>query len=358
MSFDSANLALQSVCPGNELLYDDKGLPSVMVFIPKFKLSEVITGGADEYHPAFIIDGTVVDGIYISKYQNVVENGRAYSLPGRDPAVNMTWDTARTYCEAKGAGWHLMTKAEWAAIALWCKKNGFMPNGNNNYGKDSTETLQKAIPATYDSEGKILHTLTGTGPMSWRHNNAPDGICDLNGNVSEWTGALRTVYGEIQVLADNNGANSDHSQGASSDQWKAIDATTGAFITPNGSGTTPNSVKVDNVSGVTYGITVTTTSESFNAIISAINCTDAISDAAKATLRAYGLLPEAGGTASDYGNDRLYFNNVAAERLFYSGGGYNGGTNAGVFCSGGYFNSRSYTAAGIGFRAAYASLTT
>ena len=44
-----------------------------------------------------------------------------------------------------------MTKAEWAAIMLWCKKNGFQPWGNNNYGKDSRETLQQAIPATYGS---------------------------------------------------------------------------------------------------------------------------------------------------------------------------------------------------------------
>ena len=113
----------------------------------------------------------------------------------------------------------MMTKAEWAAIMLWCKKNGFQPYGNNNYGKDSRETLQQAIPATYGSgtdAGKIYHVLTGTGPLTWSHNKQLDGIWDLSGNVSGWTGALRTVKGELQVLENNNGANSDNPQTATS----------------------------------------------------------------------------------------------------------------------------------------------
>ncbi len=51
--------------------------------------------------------------------------------------------------------------------------------------------------------------------------------------------------GELQVLENNNGANSDNPQTAASTAWKAIDATTGAFITPDGNGTTANSIKID-----------------------------------------------------------------------------------------------------------------
>lgn len=36
---------------------------------------------------------------------------------------------------------HEITNAEWAAIALWCHKNGTEPKGNNDYGKDASETL-------------------------------------------------------------------------------------------------------------------------------------------------------------------------------------------------------------------------
>lgn len=358
-NFDVADLALQAVAPGNKLLYDDKGLPSVMVYIPKFKLSEVLTNGPDTYHPAFIINGTVVDGIYIGKYQSVVEDGRAYSLPGRDPAANLSWTNAIARCTAKGAGWHMMTKAEWGMIALWCKKNGFFPKGNNNYGKDSTETMYQAIPATYDSEGRVNHTLTGTGPLTWSHDGTMKGIMDLNGNVSEWEGGFRTVKGELQFLVNNNGADSSHDQAASSLEWKALDASTGEFVTPNGSGTTTNSVKVDCISNKPkYSVTVTTTSESYNSAIHEITCTDDISAAAKIVLRAYGLLAEDGATAADYGDgDRLYFNNVDDERVVYGGGNCSSGAYAGVFCSSGY-GTRSDTSAIIGFRVAYADLPT
>lgn len=365
-NFDVADLALQAVAPGNKLLYDDKGLPSVMVYIPKFKLSEVLTNGSDTYHPAFIINGTVVDGIYISKYQNVVENGRAYSLPGKDPKANLTWDTARGYCEAKGAGWHMMTKAEWAMIALWCKAHGIFPKGNNNYGKDSTETTYQAIPATYDTDGRVNHTLTGTGPLTWSHDGTMKGIMDLNGNVSEWEGGFRTVYGELQFLVNNNAADKSHAQAAASSEWKALDATTGEFVTPDGTGTTTNSVKVIVASGKPKYVNAidrsegsTELSDSFNGKITETTCSADISSTAKIVLRAYALLAEDGASATDYGDgDQLYFNNNANERLATGSGSYYSGVNAGVFYSGGGNSGRSGMYAYIGFRSAYAVLPT
>ena len=107
MQYDLAEFALKMVAPNNKLIYDDKGIPSVMVYVPKFKMSDVIDGAGDSTHSAFIVNGKEVPGIWISKYQNIANNGRAYSLPGQDPTVNITWDTARGYCESKGKGWHM-----------------------------------------------------------------------------------------------------------------------------------------------------------------------------------------------------------------------------------------------------------
>lgn len=357
MQYDLAEFALKMVAPNNKLIYDDRGIPSVMVYVPKFKMSDVIDGAGDSTHPAFIVNGKELPGIWISKYQNIVNNGRAYSLPGQDPAASMTWDTARGYCESKGKGWHMMTKAEWAAIMLWCKKNGFQPWGNNNYGKDSRETLYQAIPATYGSDGKVNHVLTGTGPLTWSHNKQLDGIWDLNGNVAEWTGGLRTVKGELQVLENNNGANSDNPQTAASTTWKAIDATTGAFITPNGTGTTANSIKIDKAgSGAQWCVTITTSSSDFNCALGSMTCSADISDAAKAVLRAYGLLPEDGASVASYEDDRLYFNNQVDERLFGSGGGCGYGGSAGVGCSHGIGTTRGGASTSVGFRSAYVDL--
>lgn len=184
-NFDLTNLAVKMICPNNVVKTDDTDLPSVLVYIPKFKNSDVLTGGNDSTHPAFIVNGVEIPGFYYGKYQAKVYNSVAYSLPGEDPTASINFDTARARCEAKGAGWHLSTNAEWAAIALWCKKNGFLPYGNNNYGKDSRESNYKAVPSYYES-GKIARVATGTGPISWSHDKTMAGIWDLNGNVWEW----------------------------------------------------------------------------------------------------------------------------------------------------------------------------
>jgi len=356
-NFDLSALALKAVCPTNDILYDDKGLPSIMVRIPKFKISDVITGGADSVHPAFIVNGVEVEEIYISKYQNVVNNSRAYSLPCEDPKANINLDQAINYCAAKGEGWHLMTRAEWAAIALWCKKNGKLPYGNNNYGKDTRENSYKAIPSmARDGEGRIQRVATGSGPVTWSHDGTLEGIWDLNGNVWEWMGGLRAVYGEVQVLVNNNAADSDNSQSASSAQWMAIDATTGNYITPNGNGTTANSVKLDYISSKwTYSTTITSSvdSTSRNCLFVNVTCDATISAAAQAVLKALALMPD--DTAFDYEGDYFYFNNGAAERSFCSGGGWNHGPSAGLFHLNG-FNPRSFAYAYFGFRSAFVKL--
>lgn len=357
-NFDLSNLALQALCPNNEILYDDKGIPSVMVKIPKMTYADLGIGTSKDVHPAFIINGQEVNAIYISKYQNIVQNNRAYSLPAKDPRTTVNFDQAQTYCKNKGEGWHLMTRAEWALLALWCKKNGTMPYGNNNYGKDSRETSIKAIPMTFDGEGKTLHVATGTGPLSWSHDGTPSGIWDLNGNVWEWVGGLRTVYGEVQVLADNNAADNAKSQIVSSAEWKAIDATTGEFITPDGNGTTENSIKIDFISSkVTFSTEITSkVDQSRSCQFGNATCDSAIGDAAKQVLYGLALLPY-DTVLANYDGDYFYFNNGAAERSFCCGGYYGSGASAGVFfLYGSYTRSNSSTT--IGFRSAFVELPT
>lgn len=199
---DTYRQAVEAATGGrNTVMYDDKGNPSVMVFIPRFNLADIIDGAPASPHPAFIVNGVVKDGIWISKYQNVVHDGRAYSLPGMNPATGITIDTASAACKAKGNGWHLMTNAEWAAIALWCKKNGFMPRGNNNYGKDHIATHETGRLVNPNLPEKVL---TGSGPVSWSHDGTTSGIYDLNGNVHEFVEGLRIVNGKIFTHKDND----------------------------------------------------------------------------------------------------------------------------------------------------------
>ncbi|MFT4014458.1 MAG: hypothetical protein QM682_13855 [Paracoccus sp. (in: a-proteobacteria)] len=249
-------LALQALAPSNVLARDKTGAPSVMVRIPRFRICDVIEGGSDDIHPAFIVNGKPVPEIWISKFQNVVRDGLAYSLPDQPPGVHIDFEQARAACEAKGEGWHLMTAAEWAAIALWCRRNGYMPRGNNDFGKDWRETVRQAAPATYEAHedefgrpaqrevgwgegGDVAAVRTGTGPVTWSHNGAIDGIWDLNGNVAEWLGGCRLMDGEINIIADNDAAG-HVDQSPTSPLWRAV-GPGGELVAPGA----PGSLKLD-----------------------------------------------------------------------------------------------------------------
>ena len=352
-NFDLVNLALKATCPGNEIILDDKGLPSVMVRIPKFKISDVIDGGSDSAHPAFIVNGVEVPEIYISKFQNVVHNGRAYSLPGEDPRTSITFDTARQACEAKGPGWHLMTHAEWAAIALWCRKNNLMPKGNNNYGKDTSESTYVAIPTYIDEQGRTCRVATGSGPVTWSHNGEVTGIWDLNGNVSEWCGGYRTVDGEIQVLPNNNAADSNNSQVADSTKWKAI-MPDGSLVDPGTPGTLKWDYTADPGTSGEKPFRLNTTLEYQQTVegvygsvtFQSLTAADGVD--VPEILKALALFPADSG---DHGSDRITMRNIG-ERLAYRGGGWLSGSLAGVFCVSGHL-SRSGAATDLGFRSAF-----
>ena len=355
-NFDLSNLALKALAPNNEILYDDKGLPSIMVKIPKMTYAQLGLGSSTAVHPAFIVNGQEVDAIYISKYQNIVVDGRAYSLPGEDPKATISKDSALAACTAKGAGWHLMSRAEWAMLALWCKANGTQPKGNNNYGKDVSETVRRAVP-TYMDGANIGRVATGTGPLAWSHDGTPSGIWDLNGNVSEWVGGIRLVKGELQIMANNNAADKDKSQAADSAQWMAIKASDGTLITPDGDGTTTGSVRLDYVSSAWKWVEGTISSQSDssrNCAFESVSADAALGADAVLLLQALGLL-KYDNTVGAYNGDYFYANNGAAERAFLCGGLWGDGANAGVFFCYGYVG-RSSTYAYFGFRSAYVEL--
>lgn len=353
-NFDDLKLAVEAMSGGkNTVILDDLGMPSIVVPFPKLKYSDVIAGGSQDVLPAFIVDGAEIDVIYQSKYQNIVINNRAYSLPMKDPAVNINFDAALSACKNKGAGWHLQTNALWAAIALWCKKNGTMPRGNNNYGSDHSAPHEKGIPTIKETSGSFrpLRTATGSGPASWYHNYDLSGIADLNGNVWEWCSGMRLQNGEIQIIPNGNAMKLDSNMGATSTEWKAI-LPNGTLVDPGTAGT----LKVDYTGAPTAGtpnfhITDALVNQQADDTPYGYKTFETLT--AKSGIEIPQLLKGLGMFPVDanHGGDGFYFRNNG-ERLPLRGGGWLSTSYAGVFYV--YLgNPRSYVGAYIGFRSAF-----
>ena len=244
---------LRGAAANEEIILDDQGIPSVMVKVPLVYLDELGIGSAHTPHPAFIINDKVVPYIYVSKYINVIKNNRAYSIPNQDPANCITFDRAVEVCYNKGAGWHLMTAAEWGVLHNLITAQGLEPRGNTNNGRHHVKTYEHGVLSPQNPTN-VYRTLTGTGGKAWE----ALGVCDIVGDVHKWVVA-RLVDGEIQIVPNNNAAIHKTDLGANSKAWKAI-LQDGSLVAPGTNGT----LKFDytgNPANATSGFHITTTVE-------------------------------------------------------------------------------------------------
>lgn len=343
-SVELASGGLQTV------MYTAKGQPTYMNIIQKYDMS-TIDPSLSGTHPAFIVDGVEKPEIFIGTYQGRIVNGELLSLPNVEPSHSTNYDNFLTAARACGNGHHLITNAEWSAVALQCYKDNTQPLGNTYYGRSSENPLLVGRRPDGLAPGNTTgsaRTLTGSGPVQWRHNGKENGIADLSGNVWEWNSGMRLLNGEIQIIENNNAAKSAINLGAASTEWKAIDGATGNLVTPDGSGTTPGTVKFATSGTADYTINGST----FGAIKN-LSTVNPVSAAALIKLKALCLFPVVDAVAT-FNGDGLWLN-LTIESLPIRGGDWSNAATAGVFYL--YLtNARSSAFTYFGARPAFVNL--
>jgi hypothetical protein len=330
-----------------KIILNDLGYPSVFEEYPLVYLDELGIGSVHTPHPAFKINDKVLSKIYLPSYIATVKNGRAYSLPNQTPAVNVNFDTAKAYCEKNGAGFHLMTEAEWGLVHNMLTAADIHPRGNTSYGKSHINTYEKGVMCSDNAK-----TLTGTGDKSWSTDMQGGGINDFVGNVTKWCGGARLVDGEIQVIADNNAAITGTDQTADSSAWKAI-LEDGTLVAPGTSGTLKFSYSTT-ASSASSNFYISTTLDNTQTDDGAYGQIDFASMKVKSgvtipdILKALAFYPM-GTSTTGHGN---FYMRTNGERLLRRGGNYGHGASAGE-AYGNFYYPRSLVSAYLGFFCAY-----
>ena len=334
---DAERYALERATGGSQtIIRDSAGNANAMFVLPRFSYADLgMTAdmGTGDVTAFDFGSGSIKGEIFIGAY--LASGSGAVSAPRQDPRTSLDHTAARNACSAKGAGWHLMTAHEWAAIALWCMANGYEPIGNTNWGRSHAKTWMVGDRADNRAPGDTAGTgRTQTGSMGSEatHTRTLGGIADLVGNVWEWQDGLLLQDGRFKISAYNTQAEVD---------WAFADAFLDASTPTGGSAILSNAVNnrlgaigdnanAGNSANVEWRAMTKSGSYVSNQAMKRL------------LLEPAGALPQG----------RIYMRNFG-ERLPYRGGSWSDGAHAGLAALS-LVNSRALTNTDIGFRPAFA----
>lgn len=140
------------------------------------------------------------DGFWVGKYLASRQDATSLdkgisSVPQSKKGVcsitDITFPEAENFIYNKGTNFHMMRNREWTNIAYWMDMFTLSVEGNMQMYKDQSEELDESIINILDPGNNNLSTLTGMGPISWRHNLREDGIADLVGNLWEMIDGIK-----------------------------------------------------------------------------------------------------------------------------------------------------------------------
>ncbi|ELC7279661.1 hypothetical protein RJO76_000685 [Aeromonas veronii] len=199
---DSERYSLERATGGKQtIIRDSAGNANAMFVLPRFRYEDLGMAadmGTGDVTAFDFGSGSIKSEIFIGAY--LASGADAVSAPRQDPLAALNHTAARSACEAKGAGWHLMTAHEWAAIALWCMANGYEPIGNSNWGRSHAKNWLFGDRADNLAPGDVSgtgRTKTGSIGADATHDRTICGIADLVGNVWEWQDGFLLRAGQV-----------------------------------------------------------------------------------------------------------------------------------------------------------------
>jgi hypothetical protein len=334
---DSERYSLERATGGQQtIIRDDQGNANAMFVLPRFRYEDLgMTAdmGTGDVTAFDFGSGSIKSEIFIGAY--LASGSGSVSAPRQDPRASLDHTAARAACAAKGAGWHLMTAHEWAAIALWCMANGYEPIGNTNSGRSHAKTWMVGDRADNRAPGDASgtgRTQTGSMGVEATHNKSLAGIADLVGNIWEWQDGFLLQDGRFKLSAFNAQAEAD---------WAFTDAYLDA-------------------SSPTWGSPILS-----NAITNRLGAIGDNANAGNYANSDWRIMAKAGGYVSNQAMKRLllepanalpqgriYMRNFG-ERLPCRGGGWGDGAGAGLAALVLYI-SRANASSSVGFRPAFA----
>jgi formylglycine-generating enzyme required for sulfatase activity len=183
-----------------------------MFILPRFRYEDVGMSdvmGAGNVTAFDLGAGGIKSEIFIGAY---LASDGGISAPKAVPLAGLSHTAAKAVCADMGAGWHMMTAHEWAAISLWCAANGGEILGNTYWGQSHTlshifgSRVDKAPPAEVSGNGA---TLTGSLGVRSSHDRSDAGVFDLVGNLTEWQHGILIDDGRVKVSPANTFSEDD-----------------------------------------------------------------------------------------------------------------------------------------------------
>lgn len=334
---DAERYALERATGGRQtIIRDSAGNANAMFVLPRFSYADLgMTAdmGTGDVTAFDVGTGSIKSEIFIGAY--LASGSGAVSAPRQDPRTSLDHTAARNACSAKGAGWHLMTAHEWAAIALWCMANGYEPIGNTNWGRSHAKTWLVGDRADNRAPGDASgtgRTQTGSIGVKSSHDSTLGGIFDLVGNAWEWQDGFLLQDGRFKLSSHNTQIEA---------AWAFADAFLDASTPTGGSAILSNAVN-NRLGAIGDNANAGNTADVEWRAMTKLGSYVSNQAMKRLLLEPAGALPQG----------RLYMRNFG-ERLPYRGGGWGDGASAGLAALV-LNNSRVLTNTAVGFRPAFA----